>query len=118
MAEEEEVPSKGVTLWYTSSRVFTRTTGKKAAELTLRADIEDEAVWGSVVQNFHDGFRVITVGSFKDEMILFLKNEMTALEERNRALEEENRRLDGHNRVLSSQNSTLIQNAQGGQYGK
>lgn len=81
---DEKLP--GVTLWHRGAKLK-EVAGKKSVEMTVVAQINDEAVWKTVEQKFLDGFQVYSTEDFKGHMINAMRMENTTLTSRIAVLE-------------------------------
>lgn len=86
---EETLP--GVTLLFRSSNLR-EVGGKKVAEITAYARIENEDLWKQIEKLFQSGYRFYRDPSFKDEIVSVLREEVHQLQARITGLEQENER--------------------------
>ncbi len=73
MSDEAPAPIPGVILWHRGAKLFKRA-GQKNVELTVVAEVADEAIWQVVEKKFLEGFAVYSVEDFKGEMLEALRS--------------------------------------------
>lgn len=91
MSDKQKLP--GVRLEHRGSKLFERA-GQKGVEMTVFAQVNDEAIWQEVEKKFIDGFDVYTVDDFKGEMLNALSAEVSDLRSLLQISNVENERLN------------------------
>lgn len=109
---EDKLP--GVVFRVKDSELVGVATGKrKRVNVTLEAEVHDDAVWEAAFTRLQEGLKVYTVDDFKTEMLNALREEHMATEVENRRLKTELKNALEENKQMKAGLSVLHRQIEG-----